>query len=861
MAYSPYVDPVTPIPTSTAPPQGQVPSAAAIAMLREYSKALQNQKSQLPTYTKGAIGMGLADFTRALTSGWAAKTADEEEAERNRVNSEIDAKKGLGGNAAPGGAASANPFIQDKAGLDQTSEQSQPSQTSRPTRMAALETGVASNGPSYPRIPYTTREELDPEFVESQKKLEGFSGKSYPDYKQHSVGYGSKAKFPGELLNRDQADSRLQDDLWKASKIVDDLDVPMTKGQREALISLTNNTGSKWVNSGLGQAVRAGDWGTATQLIQQYNHAGGQVNPGLVSRRAAEAHAMSGGPDVGLTSDLVDYYRTKNAAGTALAQAAPPTQLAQNTSQRLAPGALQSDVADYIRERGGRGNTPFDPNDILRYRLGTMPQYSGPNEFGMGLKTAPGEVPQPYFVPGMPGKIGTVGKSGIIPQQQILVPGAPGQPPQLKTIIIPPEVAPLGPTSQVPSAPPPAAPPPVGATVQVPIPSAAPPTGAPARVPGAPPAPGTPATPAIPAPGIMTTQAPPSEDLPYRLASNVIMGPGSQRPVTAQQEAQTTDTAAKAIGAEDWPAYLKWANSMARIPSAYQAPDIMDLFNKARSPDPAVRNKAINDLAGLDKLEEAEAASAKEKDTKAAAENAELSKAISEGGTQAIKLQQGLKLGLRTLNNPAFESGPGAALMTGGRNIATEAKRWLSNQKDENGNPRYPGVEKFIDKLDWKSPVANQVFAKIIAGSVLQSLRQMLGPNAGQFRVQELKLLEQAYGNENLSLEGNKVVMSLIDKLNDRAILTNRMANEYRKTHGGTIDANFNSMLDQFAEDHPAFRPEDYDKLENIASTGSPNPPKEPGGPIETPPPASPGGFGGTTPEDIQRERERRKAR
>jgi lysozyme len=43
------------------------------------------------------------------------------------------------------------------------------------------------------------------------------------------------------------------------------------------------------MTSGLGSAVRAGDWDAARQLFLQYNRAGGQYNPGLANRRAAEA--------------------------------------------------------------------------------------------------------------------------------------------------------------------------------------------------------------------------------------------------------------------------------------------------------------------------------------------------------------------------------------------------------------------------------------------------------------------------------------------------------------------------------------------------------------------------------------------
>jgi len=54
----------------------------------------------------------------------------------------------------------------------------------------------------------------------------------------------------------------------------------------------------------------------------------------------------------------------------------------------------------------------------------------------------------------------------------------------------------------------------------------------------------------------------------------------------------------------------------------------------------------------------------------------------------------------------------------------------------------------------------------------------------------------------------------MVDKLNDRAIVFNRMANEYKLTHNA-LDANFVKAMDYYAEDHPMFGPGNdlYDPL------------------------------------------------
>ena len=77
---------------------------------------------------------------------------------------------------------------------------------------------------------------------------------------------------------------------------MDALGVPLDPGKKAALTSLTYNAGPKWMQSGLGQAVKAGDWNTAKQRFLQYNKADGQTLPGLVKRRMAEASWLGGDP-------------------------------------------------------------------------------------------------------------------------------------------------------------------------------------------------------------------------------------------------------------------------------------------------------------------------------------------------------------------------------------------------------------------------------------------------------------------------------------------------------------------------------------------------------------------------------------
>ena len=132
------------------------------------------------------------------------------------------------------------------------------------------------------------------------KKFEGYTPRAVWDYKQNSNGYGTRARYLGEVIDRDTADQRVSSGLGGASQIVDRFAPDAPDGVKAALTSLTYNAGDKWTESGLGAAVRAGDWDGAKNRFVQYNRAGGSVNPGLVNRRNAEAKWFDGAPVMGL---------------------------------------------------------------------------------------------------------------------------------------------------------------------------------------------------------------------------------------------------------------------------------------------------------------------------------------------------------------------------------------------------------------------------------------------------------------------------------------------------------------------------------------------------------------------------------
>lgn len=158
---------------------------------------------------------------------------------------------------------------------------------------------MASDGMPAPRPPGdipTASLPIPPNYIEQIKKFEGFTPKAKWDYKQHSIGYGTRAAHPGEQIDRPTAEQRLIAELSKAANVVNKIAPNAPEGAKAALTSLTFNSGDKWTRSGLGQLVKAGDWQGAQQRLLAYNKAGGQVLPGLAQRRQAEAQWFAGQP-------------------------------------------------------------------------------------------------------------------------------------------------------------------------------------------------------------------------------------------------------------------------------------------------------------------------------------------------------------------------------------------------------------------------------------------------------------------------------------------------------------------------------------------------------------------------------------
>ena len=163
---------------------------------------------------------------------------------------------------------------------------------------------------------------VEPSYLDAIKQFEGYTAKARWDYAQNSNGYGTRARFAGEVIDQAEAERRFSDEIKKATDFVDKFAPGLDDGSRAALTSLTYNAGTAWTKSGLGQAVASGDLDTARSLFLQYNKAGGNVLDGLVQRRLQEVEWFGqGGPTA----------QVANASLAAMAAAASGAATAQNS--------------------------------------------------------------------------------------------------------------------------------------------------------------------------------------------------------------------------------------------------------------------------------------------------------------------------------------------------------------------------------------------------------------------------------------------------------------------------------------------------------------------------------------------------
>lgn len=126
------------------------------------------------------------------------------------------------------------------------------------------------------------------------KQSEGFRANTYLDATGlPTIGYGHKL-LPGESypdgISESEAEELLSADVGATCLAVQRLvQVPLSQGQFDALVDFCYNLGEgRLAASTLLRELNAGMYEDARQQLLLWDHAGGQVLPGLQMRRQAE---------------------------------------------------------------------------------------------------------------------------------------------------------------------------------------------------------------------------------------------------------------------------------------------------------------------------------------------------------------------------------------------------------------------------------------------------------------------------------------------------------------------------------------------------------------------------------------------
>ena len=128
-----------------------------------------------------------------------------------------------------------------------------------------------------------------PSYVELIKGFEGFSPEAKYDFKQYSVGYGRKGVAGEKAGTPIQEEQKL---IAAAKPVVDWIDnnisIPLSPRQRDSLVSFGYNLGTGALDK-LKDDINAGKLSAVAMRMSTFNRAGGEIQPGLTSRRAREA--------------------------------------------------------------------------------------------------------------------------------------------------------------------------------------------------------------------------------------------------------------------------------------------------------------------------------------------------------------------------------------------------------------------------------------------------------------------------------------------------------------------------------------------------------------------------------------------
>lgn len=177
--------------------------------------------------------------------------------------------------------------------------------------------------------------EVSEQLVAFIKKKEGFSANAYKDHKQYSIGYGTKANRPDEVITEAEADKRLREHLSKSLKDVVNFgkkyNYDWNQNQIDALTSFVYNLGPGALNQLTAGGKRSNE--EIMKKIPEYNKASGQVNNALVKRRNEELAMFSSPvPSSGSSLDTASTASSDMRTSLATQQTSAPVTIATTNS-------------------------------------------------------------------------------------------------------------------------------------------------------------------------------------------------------------------------------------------------------------------------------------------------------------------------------------------------------------------------------------------------------------------------------------------------------------------------------------------------------------------------------------------------
>jgi GH24 family phage-related lysozyme (muramidase) len=203
-----------------------------------------------------------------------------------------------------------------------------------------------------------------PADLETIRQLEGFHERAYPDGRQHSNGYGTKARSPNEVITREEAERRLLAETNQVAKWINkNITVPLTSGQKGALISFGYNLGTDDLEK-LKADINAGNFERVAERMLSFDQAnldgkGLKRLPGLTRRRQIEANMFLGRAPDPEYADIDPEIRAK------VGKAARQARVTANQSRLW---DFKQQLADDVesRRRTGVGREGLEVDAIRR---------------------------------------------------------------------------------------------------------------------------------------------------------------------------------------------------------------------------------------------------------------------------------------------------------------------------------------------------------------------------------------------------------------------------------------------------------------------------------------------------------------